>query len=131
MPVYRVTDEDFEPLDKSSFEAEHLLEREDIQRRLRDRPEILEEGLFILAEEYSDWKESNRRIDLLALDRKGRLVVIELKRSDNNSLMELQAIRYAAMVADMTLEQAIDAHRPICKIVGKTQKKLSPALGHI
>ncbi len=111
MPVYRVTDEDFEPLDKSSFEAEHLLEREDIQRRLRDRPEILEEGLFILAEEYSDWKESNRRIDLLALDRKGRLVVIELKRSDEDSLMDLQAIRYAAMVADMTLEQAVDAHR--------------------
>ena len=25
--------------------------------------------------------------------------------------MDLQAIRYAAMVADMTLEQAIDAHR--------------------
>ena len=25
--------------------------------------------------------------------------------------MDLQAIRYAAMVADMTLEQAVDAHR--------------------
>ena len=70
MPVYRVTEEDFEPLDKTSFEAEHLLEREDIQRRLRDKPEILEEGLFILAEEYGNWDDSNRSIDLLALDRK-------------------------------------------------------------
>ena len=93
MPVYRVTEEDFEPLDRTSFEAEKLRERDDIQRRLRDRPEILEGGLFILAEEYSDWEDSNRSIDLLALDRTGRLVVIEIKRSDKNSLMDLQAIK--------------------------------------
>ena len=85
-----------------------------MQRRLRDRPEIPEEGLYILGEEYGDWEESSRRIDLLALDskgRKGRLVVIELKRSDSDSLMDLQAIRYAAMVADMTFQQATEAHR--------------------
>ena len=123
MPVYRVTDEDFEPLDKTSFEAEHLLEREDIQRRLRDKPEILEEGLYILAEEYGDWKESNRLIDLLAVDSERRLVVIELKRSDEDSLMDLQAIRYAAMVADMTLEQAIDAHRTYLQNRGRDEEK--------
>ena len=111
MPVYRVTDDDFQPLERTSFEAERLLERTDIQRRLRDRPEILEEGLFILAEEYSNWAESNRRIDLLALDREGKLVVVELKRSDQDSSMDLQAIRYAAMVANMTFPQALDAHR--------------------
>ena len=120
MPVFRVTEADFEPLERTSFEAEKLRERDDIQRRLRDRPKILEEGLFILAEEYGNWKESNRRIDLLALDRKGRLVVIELKRSDEDSLMDLQAIRYAAMVANMTLEQAVDAHRDL---YAKTRKR--------
>ncbi len=132
MPVYRVTDEDFEPLDKTSFEAEHLLEREDIQRRLRDKPEILEEGLFILAEEYGDWDDSNRSIDLLALDSNRRLVVIELKRSDNNSLMELQAIRYAAMVADMTLEQAIDANRAYMQDRGKdAEEAVSSVRAHL
>ncbi|MYC30010.1 MAG: hypothetical protein F4X65_07975 [Chloroflexi bacterium] len=111
MPVYRVTEEAFESLDRTSFEAARLHERGDIQRRLRDQPQILEEGLYILAEEYGDWEESNRRIDLLALDSEGRLVVVEIKRSDSDSLMDLQAIRYAAMVADMRLQQAIDAHR--------------------
>ena len=111
MPVYQVTNQDFKPLAETSFEAERLYERNDMQRRLRDRPEVLEDGLFILAEEYGDWEESNRRIDLLALDSQGRLTVIELKRSDSDSLMDLQAIRYAAMVADMTLEQAVNAHR--------------------
>ena len=111
MPVYRLTEDDFVPLEETSFEAQQLQEREDIQRRLQDRPEILEEGLFILAEEYGNWEDSKRRIDLLALDSERRLVVIELKRSDQNSFMDLQAIRYAAMVSNMTLDQAIDAHR--------------------
>jgi hypothetical protein len=119
MPVYQVTKEDFEPLHRTSFEAEKLRERDDIQKRLRDRPDILEDGLYILAEEFGNWEESNRRIDLLALDSERRLVVIELKRSDDDSLMDLQAIRYAAMVADMTLEQAIAAHRKYLQIRGK------------
>ena len=111
MAVYRITNRQFEPLAETSFETEKLYERDDLQRMLRDRADLLEEGLFVVAEEYGDWEESNRRIDLLALDGEGRLVVVELKRSDQDSLMDLQAIRYAAMVANMTLDQAIDAHR--------------------
>ena len=111
MAVYRITNRQFEPLAETSFETEKLYERDDLQRMLRDRADLLEEGLFVVAEEYGDWEESNRRTDLLALDGEGRLVVVELKRSDQDSLMDLQAIRYAAMVANMTLDQAIDAHR--------------------
>ena len=112
MSVYLITNERLRPLEETSFEYEGITERYDLQRILRDQPEVLEEGLFVLAEEYGDWAESRRRIDLLALDSEGRLVVVELKRSDwDESLMDLQAIRYAAMVANMTLTQAIDAHR--------------------
>ena len=111
MSVYKITPEAVEPLRETSFEAENLYERYDMQPMLRDRPDVLEDRLFVIAEEYGDWEESNRRIDLLALDGNGRLVVIELKRSDQDSLMDLQAIRYAAMVANMTLEQVIQAHR--------------------
>ena len=119
MAVYRITNNEIEPLAETSFETEKLYERYDLQRMLRDRPDLLEEGLFIVAEEYGDWEESNRRIDLLGLDREGRLVVIELKRSDQDSLMDLQAIRYAAMVANMTLDQAIDAHREYLMLRGR------------
>ena len=91
MSVYRITKEKFEPLEVTSFEVEGIYERSEMQEKLLARPEILEKGLLILAKEYSDWEESNRRIDLLALDEKGRLVVVELKRSDQQSLMDLQA----------------------------------------
>ena len=61
-------DRQFEPLAETSFEIENLYERYDLQRMLRDRPNLLEEGLFVIAEEFGDWEESNGRIDLLALD---------------------------------------------------------------
>ena len=114
MAIYKITDnnEGFEQLPATSFEVESIMERNDLQRMLSKQPDVLEEDLFILAEEYSDWEDSWRRIDLLALDNSGRLVVVELKRTDyTDTHMELQAVRYAALVANMTLEQAIDAHR--------------------
>ena len=96
---------------------------------LLDQPEVLEEGLFILAKEYSDWEESNRRIDLLALDGEGRLVVVELKRSDQQSMMDLQAIRYAAMVANMTWDRMVAAHREY--IESSKDERVTPTCGSV
>jgi len=111
MPLYRWNPENLEPVPSTTFEAAHLHERADLQRLLRDQPDVLEEGLFIVAEEFSNWQDSGRSIDLLALDSRGNLVVIELKRTQTGDHSELQAIRYAAMVSNMTLEQVVDAHR--------------------
>ena len=61
---------------------------------------------MVIAEEFGEWSESGRRIDLLAVDRDANLVVIEFKRTDDGGHIELQAIRYAAMVANMTWDQA-------------------------
>ena len=112
MAIYKMVGdkERLEEVAPSSFGQEGVLERSDLQRMLRDQPEVLEEGLLIIAEEYSNWQDSNRRIDLLALDAEGRLVVIELKRGDTGSHMDLQAIRYAAMVSTLTMQQAVVAH---------------------
>ena len=111
MALYQWTNDELRPIPETSFESEHILERDDLQRVLRDQPEVLEDGLFIIAEEFSNWEESGRSIDLLALDNGGRLVVIELKRDVRGAHMELQSIRYAAMVSNMTFEQAVTAHQ--------------------
>ena len=111
MPLYRWNADNLEPVPSTTFEAEQLMERGDLQRMLRDKPDALESGLFIVAEEYGNWQDSGRSIDLLALDDQYRLVVIELKRTQSGDHSELQAIRYAAMVSNMTLDQVIDAHR--------------------
>ncbi len=82
-------------------------ERGDLQRLLSAPIEALEPGLLVLAEEFADWADSARRIDLLCLDIEARLVVVELKRDDDGGHMELQALRYAAVVSTMTFDQAL------------------------
>lgn len=42
-------------------------------------PEILGEELLIIQPEYSKFEETRDRLDVLALDKHGKLVVVELK----------------------------------------------------
>ena len=109
--IFELEKDQIVPLPDTSFSAEGVKERQDLQRLLRSQVEVLDSDLLVIAEEYGDWEESQRRIDLLALDRKANLVVIELKRTDDGGHMELQALRYAAMVSTMTFRQAVEAYR--------------------
>ena len=108
MPIFEVTPRDLLPLSETTFGAEGILERDDLQRLLREQISVLDERLMVVAEEFGDWLDSSRRIDLLCLDSAGNLVVIELKRTEDGGHMELQALRYAAMVSSLTLEVARD-----------------------
>src|SRR5690606_27181912 len=58
-------------------------------------------------EEFADWDDSRKRIDLLGIDKEANLVVIELKRTDTGDHMELQALRYASMVSTMNFEKCV------------------------
>ena len=110
MAIYKMVNgkEGLAKVDQTSFGDEGVLERQDLQRILRDQPDVLEEGLLIISEEFGDWQDSNRKMDLLGLDATGRLTVIELKRGETGGHMDLQAIRYAAMVANMTFQHTVD-----------------------
>jgi hypothetical protein len=98
------------PVPTTSFAAQGVLERADLQAALRDNISVLGEGLLVVAEEFGDFQDVRRRIDLLCVDRTGQLVVIELKRTDDGGHMELQALRYAAMVSTMTFDQLSDTY---------------------
>lgn len=110
MAIYRVGESSLTKVEQTSFAEERVLERRDLQRLLRQDISVLGPDLMVVAEEYSEWEDSDRRIDLLCLDRQARLVVVELKRGADGGHMELQAIRYAAMVSGMTFDQLVDAH---------------------
>lgn len=110
MPIYELRDHQIRPLAETTFRDQGLRERQDLQRLLQDQIHIVDPDVMVLAEEFGSWEDSKRRIDLLALDRDARLVVIELKRTERGGHMELQALRYASMVSRMTFEQAVEAH---------------------
>lgn len=94
-------------LTRTSFAAQQIQERQHLQAALRDRIELIDGDLFVVAEEFGDFEGVLRRIDLLCLDRDCRLVVVELKRTADGGHMELQALRYAAMVSTMTFVQVV------------------------
>ena len=102
-----MTDNALEALEQTTFADISISERGDLQRLLKKQIEIISPGTLIFAEEFSDWEDSRRRIDLLGIDKLANLVVIELKRTEDGGHMELQAIRYAAMVSTLSFDRVV------------------------
>jgi len=108
MPVYRMTSERIEALPETSFPKQGIRERADLQRLLRANISVVAPDVLVISEEFAEWEDSKRRIDLLGVDDQANLVVLELKRDNDGGHMELQAIRYAAMVSGMTFARAVE-----------------------
>ena len=71
-----------------------VMERFDIEEWIEKSPDILGEDLLIIAKELP--LPSGIRLDLLAIDKKANLVIIELKRDESGRDVEWQAIKYAS-----------------------------------
>src|ERR1017187_2167239 len=110
MPIFEITHEALLPIAETTFSAERITERGDLQRLLRRNIGAIAPDCYVLAEEYGNWDGSKRRLDLLCLDSDANLVVVELKRTDDGGHGNLQAIRYPAMIHLMTFEDAVAAH---------------------
>ena len=110
MPIYEVNRDSHTAVPRTTIQQQFFRERQDLQRLLNGSISALGEELLVVAEEFSEWQDSKRRVDLLGLDCSGALVVIELKRTEDGGHMELQAIRYAAMVWKMSFQKTVAAH---------------------
>lgn len=108
MSLFELTDERLAEIPTTTFAAEGILERQNLQRVLRHNIRAIDDSLLVVSEEFGDFEGSDRRIDLLCIDRGARLVVVELKRTQDGGHMELQALRYAAMVSSMTFDNLVD-----------------------
>lgn len=116
---YDKSSREISELQATSFTEEHLLERQDIEEWVKQNPKMTGEELFIITSEYDKFDKTNERLDLLALDKAGKLVVIELKRDDSGRNVDLQAIKYAAYVSTMTVDDVVEAHVEYSEKMGK------------
>lgn len=119
MPIFEITHEAIRRIPTTSFSAAGIKERSDLQRLLRNQIDVVSPDTLVFCEEFGEWEDSKRRIDLLGIDRDANIVVIELKRTEDGGHMELQAIRYAAMVSTMTFEKVVEIFDAYLKRVGK------------
>lgn len=102
-----VSKESLTKVNRTTFAEEGIQERTHLQAALRDHIDLIDADLCVVGEEFGDFEGANRRIDLLCLDTNCKLVVVELKRTADGGHMELQALRYAAMISTMTFAQVV------------------------
>ena len=79
-------------------------ERSHIQEWVAKNPSILGEELLIVGKEFSGFDRTGERADLVAVDRYGKVVVIELKRDDSGADVHWQAIKYASYFSHATAD---------------------------
>jgi len=115
MAIYKLQEDRIIELVQTTFSNEQIDEARDLQKFIINSIEAIDKDLFVISSEFGDWEDSRRRIDILCVDKDANLVVVELKRTEDGGHMELQSIRYASMVANMTFDKAVKAHTKYLK----------------
>lgn len=126
-------------LERTSFSEVGFREREHLQEWLASMPGALceamsegEDGLLIIQKEFDGFDGTRERLDLLALDRSGQLVVIENKLDDSGRDVVWQALKYAAYCSSLKKAEIVgifqqyldrqgggDAAGLICEFIGE------------
>lgn len=117
-----------ERLTERSFSELGFKEREHLQIWLENNPEALGEELLIIQKEFSGFSDTNERLDLLALDKQGNLVVIENKLDDSGRDVTWQVLKYASYCSSLSKEQVKDIYQEYLNKRGdkdKAEEKLS------
>lgn len=89
---------------RKTFSELGFKERAHLQEWIAGNPDALGEKLLIIQKEFSDFLETNERLDLLALDKSGNLVIIENKLDDSGKDVTWQALKYASYCSTLTKE---------------------------
>lgn len=98
-------------LDERRFADVNVRERDHLQEWLVRMPDALGEELLIVQKEFDGFAETRERLDLLALDREGRLVVIENKLDDSGRDVVWQALKYVAYCSSLKKTDIVDIYQ--------------------
>ena len=112
-------------LKKRTFTELKFRERDHLQEWIANNPTTLGEELLIIQKEFSGFSETNERLDLLALDKVGNLVIIENKLDDSGKDVTWQVIKYASYCASLTKQDIINIYQAYLGTTGNAIEKLS------
>ena len=98
-------------LERRRFAELDIREREHLQEWLVQMPDSLGEDLLIIQKEFDGFADTRERLDLLALDKEGRLVVIENKLDDSGRDVVWQALKYVAYCSILTKGEIVQIYQ--------------------
>lgn len=91
-----------EKLTEVRFSELGFSERGHLQEWLANEPVALGEELLIIQKEFSGFDDTRERLDLLALDKQGAVVVIENKLDDSGRDVVWQSLKYASYCSTLS-----------------------------
>lgn len=89
-------------LERRTFHELGFKERKHLQEWICKNTEMLGESLLIIQKEFSGFDDTNERLDLLALDENGDLVIIENKLDDSGKDVTWQALKYVSYCSGLS-----------------------------
>lgn len=90
------------PLEQKTFSSLGFREREHLQEWVAKNPSSLGEDLLIIQKEFSGFDKTQERLDLLAIDKQGSLVIIENKLDDSGKDVVWQSLKYASYCSGLS-----------------------------
>ncbi|MDQ1154667.1 DUF4268 domain-containing protein [Brevundimonas sp. SORGH_AS_0993] len=107
-------------LKKVSFRELGFRERTHLQEWIARQPSALGEDLLIIQKEFAGFSDTSERLDLLALDKQGSLVIIENKLDDTGRDVTWQALKYASYCSALTKEDIRQIYQDYLRKCGRT-----------
>lgn len=95
----------------SSFQELKFSERNHLQEWIAKQPDIFGEELLIIQKEFDGFDETKERLDLLALDKGGNLVVIENKLDDSGRDVVWQSVKYASYCSALSKTNILEIYQ--------------------
>lgn len=89
-------------LEQARFSDLGFTERGHLQEWIANQPDALGEELLIIQKEFSGFDDTKERLDLLAIDKQGSLVVIENKLDDSGRDVVWQGLKYASYCSTLS-----------------------------
>jgi len=94
-----------------SFSELGFKEREHLQEWLEHNPDAFGEELLLIQKEFDGFDDTKERLDLLAIDKQGNLVIIENKLDDSGRNATWQVLKYASYCSSLSKQQIKDIYQ--------------------
>ena len=98
-------------LEERRFSDLNLHERPHLQEWFVRTPKAFGEDLLIIQKEFDGFADTRERLDLLALDKEGRLVIVENKLDDSGRDVVWQALKYVAYCSSLKKAEIVEIYQ--------------------